>query len=318
MLQQINTYLQKWMPILTPLSLIVGVLFATIGQQFLFLVPWLFAFMTFAGSLSMNMDSVKSVRQYPAVIVLVLIFLHMLMPLWAYAVSIAIFHDHLLTVGFVLAVAIPTGVTSFIWVNVCRGHLALCLAIILLDTVLSPIILPALLHIVAGQTIALDTTGLIIDLCWMIVLPSILGVACNEVTKGKIVQTWGKTLSPFSKLSLFSIVMINSSAIAPYMTHLNWELVCIIGVVLLLAISGYAFCFLIGHLLWKDRSITTMFVFTGGMRNIAVGVVIATTYFPAKTVMPVVFGMLFQQVLASFFSRMIDKYQQQKETNHVA
>ncbi|WP_241747152.1 hypothetical protein [Lysinibacillus sphaericus] len=45
------------------------------------------------------------------------------------------------------------------------------------------------------------------------------------------------------------------------------------------------------------------------MRNIAVGVVIATTYFPPKTVMPVVFGMLFQQALASFFSRIVEQYQ---------
>lgn len=42
-------------------------------------------------------------------------------------------------------------------------------------------------------------------------------------------------------------------------------------------------------------------VFNAGMRNIAVGVVLATTYFPSKVAMPVVFGMLFQQVLASVF-----------------
>ena len=43
------------------------------------------------------------------------------------------------------------------------------------------------------------------------------------------------------------------------------------------------------------------------MRNIAVGVIVATTYFPCKVAMPVVFGMLFQQVLASVFSKMVTK-----------
>ncbi len=143
----------------------------------------------------------------------------------------------------------------------------------------------------------------------MIVVPSIIGVALNEFTKGKIELTLGKKLAPFSKLSLFSIVMINSSAIAPYIKNISLELVSVILVVFLLAVSGYAFCLILGHILWKDISIITMFIFTGGMRNIAVGVVIATTYFPAKTVMPVVFGMLFQQVLASFFSRVTEKYQ---------
>ncbi len=304
-----NKYLQKWMPILTPLSLVIGVLLENVGHQLLFLVPWLFAFMTFAGSLSMNFEAIKSLKKYPAVILIAIAFLHLLMPVWAYFVSTIIFDDHLLTIGFVLAVAIPTGVTSFIWVSICRGHLVLCLAIILIDTLLSPIIIPALLHIVVGQTIKIDTTGLIFDLLWMIVVPSIVGVALNEFTKGNIAVTLGKKLAPFSKLSLFSIVMINSSAIAPYMKNISWELVGVILVVFVLAVSGYVFCLVLGHILWKDTSIITMFVFTGGMRNIAVGVVIATTYFPAKTVMPVVFGMLFQQVLASFFSRVIEKYQ---------
>ncbi|MFC9538660.1 hypothetical protein ACFTQ7_02105 [Lysinibacillus sp. NPDC056959] len=50
MLNSFNKYLQKWMPILTPLSLVMGVLLRNVGHQLLFLMPWLFAFMTFAGS----------------------------------------------------------------------------------------------------------------------------------------------------------------------------------------------------------------------------------------------------------------------------
>lgn len=117
---------------------------------------------------------------------IIIVFLHILMPIVAYFVSTAIFHDHLLTIGFVLAVAIPTGVTSFIWVSICRGHLALCLAIILIDTLLSPFVIPALLHIVVGQSIEIDTLSLILDLLWMIVLPSLAGVLLNEFTKVKL------------------------------------------------------------------------------------------------------------------------------------
>lgn len=309
MLNSFNKYLQKWMPILTPLSLVMGVLLGNVGHQLLFLMPWLFAFMTFAGSLNMSFEGIKNLRKYAKVIVIALVFLHLIMPILAYFVSTGIFRDHLLTIGFVLSVAVPTGVTSFIWVSICRGHLPLCLAIILIDTLISPVVIPALLHIVMGQTIEIDTVGLMLDLLWMIVVPSLVGVALNELTKGNIAMTLGKKLAPFSKVSLFSIVMINSSAIAPYIKHFSWELVGVIVVVFVLAVSGYALCLVLGHILWRDISIITMFVFTGGMRNIAVGVVIATTFFPAKTVMPVVFGMLFQQVLASFYSKIVEQYQ---------
>ncbi|MEI4768061.1 bile acid:sodium symporter family protein [Psychrobacillus sp. FJAT-51614] len=308
MLESLNMRLQTLMPVLTPLSLIVGVLLGDVGGQLLFLVPWLFAFMTFAGSLSLNFKGLKSFTKYPFVILMTIAFLHIIMPIWAYIVATVLFEDHLLTIGFILSVAVPTGVTSFIWVAVCRGNLALCLSIILIDTLLSPIIMPFLLHLVIGKTIEIDTVSLMFDLLWMIVLPSILGMLLNELTKGNIVETIGKKLAPFSKMSLFFIVLINGSVVAPFIKNISWEFVSIIVVVFVLALSGYAMCFLFGHFLWKDVGIVTTFVFTGGMRNISMGVVVASAYFPPKVAIPVVFGMLFQQVLASLFSRVIEKY----------
>lgn len=308
MLTELNKRLQKLMPILTPVSLIVGVLLEGLGGQLLFLVPWLFAFMTFAGGLSLNFQGLRSFVKYPWVILITIAFLHIIMPLWAYFISNLIFDDHLLIIGFILSVAVPTGVTSFIWASICKGNLPLCLSIILIDTILSPLVLPTLVHIAVGETVEINTMSIMLDLFWMIVLPSIAAVLLNEWTKGEINRTLGKTLAPFQKLSIFLIVAINSSTVAPFLKNITWEIVWIIMVVLLIAVCGYMMCLVIGHLFFKDYGIIATVVFTGGMRNIAVGVVIASTYFPAKVVMPVVFGMLFQQVLASQFSRVMEKY----------
>lgn len=313
MLEKFNFFIQRWMAVLTPLSLVLGVLLEDVGGHLLFLVPWLFAFMTFSSSLSMKFNDIKVFTTYPKTILFSIAFLHILMPIWAYFLSLIIFDDHLLTIGYVISVAVPTGVTSVIWVNMCKGHLPLSLSIILIDTLVSPLIIPFLLDIIAGQSIAIDTSKIIIDLLWMIVLPSIVGIILNEVSKGSIRNKYGKYLAPFSKLSLFAVVMINSSAVAPYLKDISWELIGVIFVVLLLAISGYTFAMLIGRLIWKDSSIGTTFVFIGGMRNIAVGVIVATTYFPPKVAMPVVFGMLFQQVLAAIFSKIIQKQQLKNE-----
>lgn len=307
MLASFNVFLQKWMPVLTPLSLVVGVFLEEIGQQLLFLVPWLFAFMTVVSSLSLKVRDMKVFVHYPKTILFTIAFLHIAMPLWAYIVSIVLFDDHLLTIGFIIAVAVPTGVTSIIWISLCKGNLPLGLAIVLIDTMLAPLIMPALLHIIVGEKIAVNTSAIMTDLLWMIVLPSIAGIVINELTKGKFVQRYGKTLAPFSKLALFAIVMLNSSAIAPYVKNISWELAGVIGAVFFVSVSGYLFAHWIGKLLWNDETIRTTFVFNGGMRNIAVGVVIATSYFPAKVAMPVVFGMLFQQVLAATFSRVVAK-----------
>ncbi|PLT28680.1 bile acid:sodium symporter family protein [Peribacillus deserti] len=309
MLNSFNKRLQSMMPILTPLSIVAGVSLQDIGGQLLFIVPWLFAFMTFVSSLSMNVKDLKNFSKDPAAILLSIAFLHIIMPVLAYIVSNSIFDNHLLTIGYVISAAIPTGVTSVIWVSICGGNLPLCLSIILFDTLLSPLIMPALLHIVVGETIGIETSSLISDLVWMIVLPSVAGILLNQLTKGKIQVTLGRNLGPFSKLSLFAVILINSSAIAPFLKEITWELCSVIFVVLVLALSGYALALIGGRLIWKDKGIVTTFVFIGGMRNIALGVIVATTYFPAKVAMPVVFGMLFQQILASMFSKIIEKSQ---------
>jgi len=307
MLEKLNVFLQKYIAILTPLSLVLGVLLERIGQNLLFLVSWLFAFMTFSGSLNMKFKDVKIFVKHPGLIIFSIIFLHLLMPLWAYFLSTIIFDDHLLTVGFVLAVALPTGVTSVIWINICKGNLPLGLSIILIDTLLSPFILPLILFIVSGEKIELDIASLILNLILMIVLPTILGILVNELSKGEVPKKIGKKLTPFSKLCLFAVIMINSSAISPYLIDFNLHLLFVILLVFLIAVSGYVFAFFIGRYLLKDYSYMATFVYTGGMRNIAVGVIVATTYFPGKVAMPVVFGMLFQQVLASIFSKMVLK-----------
>lgn len=301
MVQQLNQFIQRYMPILTPLSLVLGVLLEQIGSHFLFFVPILFAVMTFISSLSLKFRDIKVFKMYPKTILFVIAFLHILMPLWAYAVAQLVFEDYLLTIGFILSVAVPTGVTSVIWVTISKGNLPLCLAIILIDTLLAPILMPLLLHIVVGEAIHVETAALMIDLMIMIVLPSLLGMLVNEWTKGELRNRFNQSFAFISKLCLFGIIMINSSAIAPYVKNINTELALVIGTVLFVAMSGYLFALTLGKLFLQSKANQVTFIFNGGMRNIAVGVVIATTYFPSKVAMPVVFGMLFQQVLASIF-----------------
>ncbi|WP_107841047.1 bile acid:sodium symporter family protein [Metasolibacillus meyeri] len=307
MLEKLNLFLQRYIAILTPLSLIIGVLFENILHHLLFLVVWLFAFMTFAGSLRMTFKDFAIFVKHPVIILTSIAFLHIVMPLWAYFLSSIIFDDYLLTIGFVLSVAVPTGVTSMIWITICKGNVPLGLSIVLIDTLLAPFIMPLLLFIVSGEKVELQLPSLMTSLTFMIVLPTLIGIAVNELSKGQIPQKISGILAPFSKLALFAVIMINSSAIAPYLKNVDIELAFVIGLVLVIAICGYVFTLLIGRYFLHDSSHITTFVFTGGMRNIALGVVIASTYFPAKVAMPVVFGMLFQQVLASIVSKFVGK-----------
>ena len=49
MLVRLNQVLGRMMPLITPFSVLLGVLLAAYLKDFTFLVPWVFAVMTFAG-----------------------------------------------------------------------------------------------------------------------------------------------------------------------------------------------------------------------------------------------------------------------------
>jgi bile acid:Na+ symporter, BASS family len=314
MLQKLNQYLEKIMPLITPVSVITGVILSSYIKDYSFLIPWIFAFMTFAGSLSSNFRSLKDVILHPFPILMAIAILHLLMPVWAWSVGHLTFptDPHTIT-GLVLAMVIPTGITSFIWVSIYKGNIPLVLSVILLDTLLSPLIVPYSLSLFIGQKVPMDYLEIMKGLIGMIVIPSLAGMVLNQLTKGNITKQLGARLAPFSKISIGFVVMLNGGVVAPYLKNINLKLISITVVVFLIALTGYLFSFFLGRLILKDRDSVITLTFSGGMRNISAGAVIGVTYFPPAVAVPVVVGMLFQQVLASFSGHFIAKYYRNKQ-----
>ena len=138
----------------------------------------------------------------------------------------------------------------------------------------------------------------------------IIRMLANPLSKGKAKEVLAPRLAPFSKIFLGIVVLINSSVIAPYLRHIDWKLVEIAAAVFLIAFSGYYLSFIIGRMFKLKKDTVVAITFLGGMRNISAGAVVAITYFPAKAAVPVVIGMLFQQILASTYGHIVDHYYQ--------
>jgi bile acid:Na+ symporter, BASS family len=319
MLQKLNKQLERLMPFITPVGVLTGVVFSVQVKDFSYLIPWIFAFMTFAGSLGSNFRSLKEVIVHPYPILIAMLILHVLMPIWAWGVGhVAFSGDDYTITGLILSMVIPTGITSFMWVAIYKGNTPLVLSIILIDTLLSPIIVPYSLSIFMGARIEMDFFNMMKGLLGMVVIPSLIGMYLNQMTKGKIKDNLGTRLAPFSKICLGLVVMLNGAIVAPYLSNINLKLVSIIVTVFFIALSGYLLSFIIGVFFKSGRDNVVTLTFTGGMRNISAGAVIAVSYFPASVAVPVVVGMLFQQTLASlnghFLNRYYDKQVRQHET----
>lgn len=305
MLEKMNAFLGKWMPLLTPISVLIGVLLSDILHHVSFLVPWIFAVMTFIGSLTSNLKSVKYTITHPLSLLLTLAILHILTPLWAFGIGHLFFQNDPYTItGLTLAVVIPTGITSVIWVSLYKGNIALTLAIILLDTLLSPFLVPLSMSLFVGETVQLEVWGMMKGLLGMIVLPSIFGMMVNQFSVEKA-KKWNHTLSPFSKIGLALVVSINSSVVAPYLRNIDKKFLQVALTVFVIALSGYFFAWILGVVTKRSKEDTIAMIYSGGMRNISAGAVLAVSFFPPAVAVPVVIGMLFQQILAALYGYFI-------------
>ncbi|USK71327.1 bile acid:sodium symporter family protein [Peribacillus asahii] len=309
MFDKLNSILGRFLPIMIPSSLLIGIFIGDSMKEVKFLIPWIFAVMTFSGSLGSNFKQLTMALHNPFPIILVMMILHVIMPGIAWGIGHLLFAGDFDTMtGLILSVVIPTGITSFIWVVMYKGSVPVALSIILLDTLLSPIIVPLSLSVITVQQVEIDTYKLMTDLILMIVIPSVLAMCLNHMTKGRIQPILGAKLAVFSKLGIATIVMINGGIVSHYFREMNGKIVFIAGTVVIIAITGYFLSWITARAFKWNRDVAVSVAFTGGMRNISAGTVIASTYFPPKVVLPVVLGMLFQQVLASLCGKLIASY----------
>ncbi len=123
MLKTINLQLEKRMPFLTPISVIIGLLLASLLDSWVLMVPWIFAFITLSSSVGIKLEKLKNAIMHPGPIFLSLFIIQVVMPCLALGVGHLFFStDQLTIVGLIIAFIIPTGVISLMWVSIYKGN----------------------------------------------------------------------------------------------------------------------------------------------------------------------------------------------------
>ncbi|KJS16354.1 MAG: bile acid:sodium symporter [Peptococcaceae bacterium BRH_c4b] len=273
----------------------------------------LFAYMTFIVSLETSYRDFFHVLTKPWLTLWMLFLIHGVMPLVAWVIGHLFYPDSALTrLGFLIGAAIPIGVTSIIWTSIVRGDVTLALVAVTVDTVLSPLLLPVYIALVAGRSVHIDYIHLLLGLFGMVTIPSLLGMAFNDLSSGKL-SRYSRSLGGFtSKVALFGVVYINASAVVP---EISWgtPLVKMLLVILLLVMSGYYLGYA-GSFVLRDRRRSTVaaMIYNVGMRNISFGSVLAVAYFPAAVAVPVTLAMLYQQPLAAAVSYLFSRFDRRR------
>ena len=80
MLRKFNSFIEKWMALVTPTCLLLGVCFPDIAKCGLPYVPAVFAFMTFAGALKSRFKDVANVFRHPGSLLIIMLLVHVVIP----------------------------------------------------------------------------------------------------------------------------------------------------------------------------------------------------------------------------------------------
>ena len=291
----LNARLNRAMPIVTPLGVALGLLLGERVASYTYLGSYLFGFVTFVGALGVSYTQFKAVLKRFKAIILVLFSAHVFIPFLVYVLSNIVFRGQSdIITGFIILSAIPIAVSSFIWCTIYKGDAALALSLILLDTLLSPILTPLTIRIFSSSSVLIDQGGMILSLLMMIVIPSLLGMMVTQVHPAFAAKSVS-FLAPVTKLLLVVVIIMHVGTIKEALS-LRWIYVSLVLVnVAVIAISFLSVYLLARYVLRVNRASTVSMTFTGGMRNISVALVLATTYFPPLTALPVILGILIQQ-----------------------
>jgi len=306
-LHKINNHLGRLIPITTPLGIALGFLLPSVFIHLRPFVLWLFAMMTFSGSLKLRASELKDAVRSPVPILLFFAASHFLMPLAAMLSSSVFFKNPDIVAGFVLLFSGPTAVSGFIWVTIFKGDIALGLTLILLDTMLAPLIVPGSVSILMGTKVAMDMSGIAISLLFMVVLPTILGVTVNETSKGKIPRLICPCFDPLSKICLILVIAANASIIAPGVQLDNpviWKVALLCIVLTVLGFLLAKFNGVIGKC--GDQKSVSMII-SGGLRNNSAVMTIAVTFFPEAAVLPTLTSIITQQTIAVIMGKLLVK-----------
>jgi len=190
--------------------------------------------------------------------------------------------DPLLAAGVVLVGSCPGGTSSNVITYLARGDVAFSVTMTSVSTLLSPIMLPFLMYVYAGEWINVPVVKLFISTVQIILLPVGLGLLLRIVIREKIKYVLPVLPSVSSSAIIFIVAVIvaaNSASIAS--VGLLIAVIAIIHNILGFSI-GYRVARLFGMDVNRARAVSIEI----GMQNSGLAVALANTYFGALAALP--------------------------------
>jgi bile acid:Na+ symporter, BASS family len=287
-------------------------LFAALG----FFAPQLFAsykgwiapllgIVMFGMGLTLSTEDFRDVFRRPKDVAIGVVGHYLIMPGIAYVLAVALRLPPEIAVGVILVGCCPSGTASNVMTFLARGDVALGVSIGAVSTLIAPFATPALVSLLAGAWMRINTASLFMDIVQVVILPIALGIVAKTLFRRQAAAS-AKALP---LVSTVAIVLIIAIIVALNQSKLLTNGLLMFAAVILHNLLGFALGYAFARLFGMDLAKRKAVMFETGMQNSGLGAALAAAHFsPLAAVPSALFSVwhnLSGSALATWFARRV-------------
>ena len=276
-LEKISGWAGKYMAVIALLVAIIALVFpdpvkGVIKTSY---VNTLLGIVMFGMGMTLKLSDFKVVFTKPKAVITGILSQFIIMPLLAFLL-VKIFNlDPALAVGVILVGSCPGGTSSNVMTYLAKGDVALSVGMTACTTILAPVVTPALVLLLGGETINVSYMSMLMSIVQVVLVPIVLGFVINHFFE-KFAQACAKVLPLVSVIAICLIIMAVVAANAAKIMTVGW---LIVVVVMLHNLCGYALGYGVGKVLGLSRDQMRTLSIEVGMQNSGLATSLATVHF---------------------------------------
>ncbi|QGQ44153.1 bile acid:sodium symporter family protein [Metabacillus sediminilitoris] len=272
-----NTFI-IWVLLFTALAMVFPGGFTWIGPY----ISILLGIIMFGMGLTLSVEDFKAVFKQPFAVFVGVAAQYIIMPGIAYLLAVGLNLPPELAVGVILVGCCPGGTASNVMTYLAKGNIALSLAVSAVATLVSPILTPALIYLLASQWLPVDGKDMLISTIQIVLVPIILGIFFKWLLKDKAEE--GAKVLPL--VSVIGIVGVISAVVAGNKDQILESGLLMLGVVILHNLVGLVLGFFISKVCKFPYSDQKAIAIEVGMQNSGLAAALATAHFSPLTAVP--------------------------------
>lgn len=271
-------YISEYMGVLVLAAALLALTFPNALQQIRpTVINYLLGVVMFGMGLTLNLNDFKIVFSRPKDVVIGCLAQFTVMPLLAWALTKAFQLDEALALGVVLVGCCPGGTASNVITYLAKGDLALSVGMTGVSTLMAPFLTPLLTWALAGKSVQVDVTGMLLSILWVVILPIVIGLLVHWLWP-KFTE---KAIDYLPSISSIAIAVIVAIIIGANASKLLAGGLIIVVVVILHNICGLGLGYLVGRLLALSEPKKRAISIEVGMQNSGLASSLATIHFAA-------------------------------------